>query len=490
MTARADEPSTVDDGKLPKVADVIERLGVGPFVIKETLLGGSIWLAAGSQIIMISAITREIASEWNLRAWQRGSIVSVVLVGIMLGNFTSGPVSDSLGRRLPILVSYAAVCVFGVASVFAPGFWSLCTARLLMGCAFGFSQPAWNTLCTEITPMDWRLVTSVASGVLFTIGEIYAASFVWLDDPSMKDLNWKLLTILGLVPTAIAGSLAVVLLNESASWLALHGKMDKAKQVLQSIRWWNRKEQEPVDFAPPEIDGAEFGSIGQQISVVLANSLCFTTIVMCFTCAVLNFMYYGMIYAFPFVLGEVDMGVSPAVTLILGALWELPGYGASLICNLVCGRRPGLLVSLALMACSVVLFIVGAREQKNGGEVMHFVLHTGYAGMKCWINMIFVLAYQYASEVYPTGARVVGTGMCLGSGRLGSIAAPFVFEGMLLIFDNAWLVFFYTMLVLLFFDSLLILLLPYETWGRTLKDHIDEMAEAEPMLQCVDRKLA
>jgi len=471
----------------PRVADIIEKLGVGPFLVKELLLGASIWLAAGSQLIIISGITLAISKEWGLEGWQRSSIVSALFVGIMFGNFASGPYSDIMGRRCVILISYATVVFFSVLSAFAPGFWSMCSLRILLGIAFGFAQPAWNTLCTEISPASWRMATSVASSTLFVVGEIYAAGLIWVDDPEMKHLHWAWLTICGTVPAAIMGLMCWLWLNESATWLALQGQTDKAKDVLKSIRWWNRKEQESVDFAPsPAVEVESFAAMRQQMSTAMGETLRFTTVALCFSCFILNFVYYGTFYSFPLVLGKVDMGYSPAVALIMGALWELPGYMAAVLCSMVCGRRVSTLIYLVCMVLSIHMFVEGAKEQKAGNKSQFyaFALHAGFAGMKCWINMGFCMVYQYASEIYPTSARTAGTAICFGFGRIGSMAAPFVFEGMMSATNNSWEHFFYCMGAGCALNAILVALLPYETSGMTLKDHIHEMGETDPLISC------
>lgn len=487
----------------PKVADIIEKLGVGPFLVKELFLGASIWLAAGSQLIIISAITLAIAQDWKLQGWQRGSVVSVLFVGIMLGNFASGPCSDRIGRRWPIIISYANVVIFSIASSCAPGFWTLCALRLLLGIAFGFAQPAWNTLCTEITPCSWRVVTNVASSTFFVAGEVYAAALIWFDDPMMKQLNWRSLTIYATAPAAVMGLLCLFFLNESPSWLALQGQTEKAKTVLKSIRWWNRKEHEQVEFGAPQVvlSASDLDSINlaagswerqlsgsEQMATATGTVLGFSTAVLCFSCFVLNFVYYGCFYAFPSVLGKVDMGVSPAVALMLGAFWELPGYVAAILVSGLCGRRVSTLIYLGLMVLSTVLFVEAAKQQKNGSESAEFFVHAGFAGMKCWINVGFGVVYQYVSEIYPTNVRVAGTGICFGCGRIGSMVVPLVFEWMMAAFNKEWQLFFHAMNFICVVNAILVLLLPFETSGMTLKDHVDEMGEMEPLVSCVDRK--
>lgn len=325
---------------------------------------------------------------------------------------------------------------------------------------------------------------SVASSTLFVVGEIYGGLFVWLDDPHMKELDWKKLTIIGTLPAAVMGLLCLLFLNESASWLASRGSVEKAMTVVKSIQWWNQKEHESIEFSAPVLEKSEgtVDAIRQQMAVATGRILGFTTVVLCLSCFVLNFVYYGSFYSFPLVLGEVDMGVSPAMALILGALWELPGYIGAILFDMICGRRVATLSYLGLMVISIIFFVEGAKQQRAGNTKAELVLHAGYAGMKCWINMGFCIVYQYASEIYPTGTRVAGTGLCFGCGRIGSMAAPFMFEWVMSSTGDSWEVFFYVMASCCLFNSILVLLLPFETSGMTLKDRVEEMGEMKPLV--------
>jgi len=418
--------------------------------------------------------------------------VSAIFLGKLVGNTIGGPWSDSLGRRLPILFSYAAVSASSAVAAFAPGFWVLCAARFILGLFFGVAQSAWTVLCTEITPADWRMWAYVASNVLFILGELYGGYLVWYDDPLLKKLAWRWLTVLAASPAVMIGFVAAFSLKESASWLALHGENGRAEEVLQSIRWWNSKEQEEsVSLAPCSAVVSRNGleSIRLQISVAFGPALRYSTSVLCFTCFVLNFVYYGGFYSFPLVLEDIHMGLSPALALVLGVLWELPGFLAAALFSKVCGRRLSILAYLVLMTCSIILFVKGAENEASGHAVYYYMIHAGYAGIKCWINMGFLLAYQYVAEVYPTSARAAGTGLCMGSGRFASIVVPFVFEALSGIFTNAWQIFFYMMATVCVLNALLVAMLPFETWGMTLKDHIDEMSAAEPLMACTTRKV-
>jgi hypothetical protein len=46
-----------------------------------------------------------------------------------------------------------------------------------------------------MTPKAWHAYVVMFSQCLFTIGESYAVLLLYLDDPNMKDLNWRRLLI-------------------------------------------------------------------------------------------------------------------------------------------------------------------------------------------------------------------------------------------------------------------------------------------------------
>lgn len=480
--ANSDEVAEEADGR---VADVIERLGVGPSLVKEVIVGAGVWLVSGSSFMVLSAVTWVMSHEWELRGWHRSSIVSVVFIGKLVGNVLGGPFSDTFGRRWPIVLSYAVVLVFSIVAALSPGFWTICAARIILGMAFGVAQSTWTALCSEVTPASWRMVVFVASNILFVLGEVLGGVLLWLSDPQLKRMDWRWLTIMAALPALVLGLGALVSLNESASWLAVQGQTSRAKEVLLSIRWWNRKEQVPVDFKVAPVVASQSGldSVRVQSDVAFGPTLRYSTMVLCFSCFTLNFVYYGGFYSFPLVLGDVvDMGVSPAMALVVGVAWEVPGYCIAPFSEKAgIGRRWSIVCYLALMTCSIMMFVKAAENEANGAMFLT-MLHLGYAGMKCWVNFGFCFVYQYIAELYPTSARAAGTGLCIGCGRFGSIVVPFVFEAMAGMFTNAWAPFFYTMACCCIINAALVFMLPFETYGMTLKDRIDDMSESEPLV--------
>jgi len=163
-------PSQNEEDDLPSIEQKIEQIGLGPAQFRSAILGGCVWLADGAELLLIGTVTRAVAEEWHINAIERGSVVSIVFLGIFLGNMISGPFGDWAGRRLPILVSYAGIAIFSIASTFAQNYHQLSAVRLFVGASFGIGQPAFTALCTEVTPSYWRLAMSAFCQSLFAVG--------------------------------------------------------------------------------------------------------------------------------------------------------------------------------------------------------------------------------------------------------------------------------------------------------------------------------
>lgn len=458
--------------ELPVLSEVVEKIGFGLAQVRAIVLGGGVWLADGAELLLIGTVTRAVSNEWHLNSWQRGFVVSIVFVGILLGNMSSGPLGDTFGRRLPIVLSYLCVGVFSLLSAAVPNFWTLCSVRILVGYSFGVGQPAWNSLSTEITPTYWRIASQGGSQSLFVAGEIYSALLIYAADPQMKDLNWRMLLVYGSIPSFILVVLAYMFLHQSPSYLALHGHYDDAKAVLISMRNNNGKPADlSVEFRlPPAVEHKSYSeTVGKQIGIVFGSKLLYSTITVVYSCLTLNCIFYGCLYAFPQVVTEVDMGSSPAMALLMGALWEIPGFIIGVICGMFMNRKPAMIVYLATVSLACCAFAIGGVNLGTHWY-MYYLLHGGYIGIKMFACIGFIVVYQYAAEIYPTVARTTGNAICLAGGRLGGIFSPIAFE-YLVEWTGSFASFFYMLAIMACLNFVLIIFLPFETAGKHLSDH-------------------
>lgn len=456
-----------EEDRRPVLQDVIEHIGMGWAQIRISLVGGCVWLADGAELLLIGTVTRALSEEWKLSAWERGSVVSVVFIGILMGNASSGPLGDHFGRRQPILFSYFGVLVFSIWSALTNSFWSLSLVRLMVGVSFGIGQPAFGALSSETTPAYWRIAMNGFYESLFTLGEVYSCLLLWFEDPYMQQLNWRRLLLLGAAPSAVLGVIAYFFLLPSPSYLAVSGDYDGTKKVLHAMARQNGVQLESAEFKPvKQAERSGMEKYLRPLSIVFSRRLLYSTLATCYSCFVMNCVFYGCIYAFPQVVTTVEMGPNPVMTLLLGALLELPGTVLGVVCGMLWPRKPTMLLGFVLTSLSLIAFGLGAA---GGSSYDQLLLHSGYFGIKVFACIDFIIVYQYATEIYPTEARTTGTATCIAGGRLGGIVAPIIFEH-LLEATGSFVTFFYVIAALCVVNMVLIAFLPVETFGKKLED--------------------
>merc|ERR1719440_2622720 len=162
---------------LPTLTDVIERIGLGFAQMRYVVSGGGVWFADGSELLLISAVTSAVATEWHLGPVQRGSMVTIVYIGVCAGNLVAGPLADRRGRKQLLLWSYLGIFVFSIVSSWSMNFTMLCSVRFFVGLSFGLGQPAVNALANEITPAKWRVVVNTLFQTMFPLGEVFCMFF-------------------------------------------------------------------------------------------------------------------------------------------------------------------------------------------------------------------------------------------------------------------------------------------------------------------------
>mmetsp|Transcript_97798 Transcript_97798/g.314781 ORF Transcript_97798/g.314781 Transcript_97798/m.314781 type:complete len:310 (+) Transcript_97798:617-1546(+) len=293
----------------------------------------------------------------------------------------------------------------------------------------------------------------------------------------MRHLDWRWLLLMGSIPSVVCLVFSWLWLHESPSYFAVHGDYAGAKRVLESFCNDNGKVGLNVDFKlpPPKKESTPLEVMIENFWVICSRRLLYSTIAVIYSCFTLNVVFYGCLYAFPQVLTEVDMNAAPAVSLVFGALWELPGNVLAVFCGMFWPRKPVMIGYLVATALSLLAFGMGADQVSGGSEHwLHLALvHGGYIGIKCFAIVGFVAVYQYSTEIYPTVARTTGTAACVAGGRLGGMVAPLVFEWIVEATANIS-IFFYFTATLCIVNIIFVLFLPLETFGRSLDDYNEE----------------
>ncbi|MGB6973552.1 MAG: sugar porter family MFS transporter [Terracidiphilus sp.] len=190
-------------------------------------LGGILY---GYDMGIIAAALIFVRSTFSLSTKMQEMVVSIVLVGAMLGAIYGGAIADRIGRKGTLLWG-GGVFIFGsILAPLSPNVGTLIAARMLLGIAIGFTSVTAPVYVSELSPPQSRGRLIGLYQFALTLG-IAIADLVgyWLAGRQA----WRIMFGIGAVP-AIIFLLMVLTLPESPRWLFSKNRTADAKRVLDS----------------------------------------------------------------------------------------------------------------------------------------------------------------------------------------------------------------------------------------------------------------
>jgi len=488
----------------------ITMIGPGPYQLIVLCLGGGVYMAEGSLLLMLSVIAKSLIIRWKLSALFAGAMVSIIFAGLLVGTMLGGSMSDRYGRRMPILVTYFGMTVFLCASVMSPDLLFLITVKFMLGMSLGFGVPAANAIVCESCPASHRSNVYSMTMVLFSLGQLYSASVLWAMSPEIDhyEMHWRGMLALAAMLPLVLGSLSFFFLLESPHWLLSQRRFSEAREVVMIMaQYKGTLPDELIEDFTDDIQTPAVSPQGQmrlvdaesmadepepeepwstycaskcsamyigfhddmnRLSQLFSDKFMLTTCLMSYISFVSNFAYYGMIYGLPDTLKDAQeghsSGISPAAGVFMSAAFEIPGVFIAIILGTTVGRKMNMAIGFGGTALSLgaVVWVLQSGRLANAGLIAVF-------SVKLWIASVFIIVYLYLLECYPTKFRATGLAFCMVVGRLGAFVCPFLFDG-LIIMGYKRNVFFIIMGSLVLGAAVVTFFLPYETKDSQLME--------------------
>jgi sugar porter (SP) family MFS transporter len=374
-----------------------------------------------------------IDDDWPLTAFDKGALASAILVGLAIGSFFAGPLSDRFGRRY-FLMSIAALFVasaFGAA--LAPSLSWLLAARVAAGVAIGLTGPTAALYVSEVAPaaIRGRLVSfnefSYGLGVIVA----YCVGLLLHDDHD----GWRLMFGLIAVPSTIYG-LALLPLPESPRWLAAAGRLSEARRSLLRLVGVETDRDGEADRQLAAITAdrstSEADDVGERRgwarlwqptyrpAIVVGLALMF----------LLVFSGQGMVafYA-PTILEDIGFSnTTVSLTATLGlAVVSLIMIGVSVAIIDRVGRKPLMVTGLLVMAaCLIALAVLSLSHSSDPvarwGQVACLVVYAGTFSLT-----LAMVAEVVIAELFPQSIRGPASSLSHGMRSLFSIAFAVTF---------------------------------------------------------------
>ncbi|MFF2554203.1 sugar porter family MFS transporter [Nocardia sp. NPDC058058] len=181
---------------------------------------------------VVSGALLYISAEFDLNSAQQGSIVSVLLIGAMVGAMSAGRIADRLGRRGALAVESAVFIGGTLLAVAAHDYWVLLIARVVLGLAVGAASATVPVYLSEISPAEIRGRILSLNQLLITVGIVVS----YLVDLGFSGSgNWRAMFAVGLIPAAVLCVGALFVVPESYVWLLARGREEQAHGLVAGV---------------------------------------------------------------------------------------------------------------------------------------------------------------------------------------------------------------------------------------------------------------
>ncbi|MGC9477613.1 sugar porter family MFS transporter [Streptomyces sp. WG4] len=192
-------------------------------------LGG---LLFGYDTGIISGALLHLRDDLDLTSRQQEIVVSVILLGAMVGALLAGRLAVRHGRR-KVVIGVAVVFAAGAAAAAAaPDTGSLIAARFVLGLAVGGASNMVPVYIAEVAPARIRGRLMVLFQLMVACGQLIAYVCGW----ALSDTGgWRLMFGLAVLPAVVLG-VGMLFMPESPRWLVERGLREEAATVLTRLR--------------------------------------------------------------------------------------------------------------------------------------------------------------------------------------------------------------------------------------------------------------
>ncbi|WAR09240.1 LOW QUALITY PROTEIN: ORCT-like protein, partial [Mya arenaria] len=310
--------------------------------------------------------------------------------GVLVGALFFGILSDKIGRKKTLMVSFLLVIASSIALSWANSYAMFVAMRFLVGAGNSGIFMTGFVIGMEMVGPSKRIWAGVVIEYFFALGLVILAGVGYL----LRE--WRYIEMVAAFPN-------ILFLPESPRWLLSKGRVQEAEVILRKAAQVNGVSLPDKLFDEDSSDSS--APQGQIWHLFSSKTMAFRTFVIFINCCLLvatrnfylNFTISGLVEF-------------PAYTLCILLLNRLGRKWLHCACMVIGG-----------LACiSTVFTTLYARDDLQWVTVtLAMIGKVGAAGA-------FAVIYVFSAELYPTIVRNAGMGASSCFARLGGMAAPYI----------------------------------------------------------------
>ncbi|TSK72162.1 Synaptic vesicle glycoprotein 2C [Bagarius yarrelli] len=233
---------------------IIQECGHGRFQWQLFFVLGLALMSDGVEVFVVGFVLPSAETDMNEEGMRLSVSLneegSIVYLGMMVGAFFWGGLSDKVGRRQCLLVCMSVNGFFAFLSSFVQGYSTFLFCRMLSGFGIGGAVPIVFSYFAEFLAREKRGEHLSWLCMFWMIGGIYASAMAWAIIPhygwsfSMGSAyqfhSWRVFVVVCALP-CVSAVVSLTFMPESPRYFLETGKHDEAWMVLKQIHDTNMR---------------------------------------------------------------------------------------------------------------------------------------------------------------------------------------------------------------------------------------------------------
>ncbi|MBP2642655.1 MAG: major facilitator superfamily 1 [Firmicutes bacterium] len=378
----------------------------------DLLFGGMVNSVGG--IVQAQLITLG-WSNTNLNA----VFTSLTMAGFFLGSLFGGIIGDRFGRKNSYklcLIVHGLACI---AAAFAPDMTSLIVLRFIMGIGVGALLVTLFAGLTEYVSASSRGQWSGRISFLGNWAYPLASLLSMVITPMLGvALNWRAMFLIPGIASIFIYLFVNAKFPESPRWLESKGRYLEAETIMSAIEaeveQQTGKKLEPVITIPAE----EAKEKTIPFMHLFKGELLKRVILASFVLIAMNVIQYTLINWLPTIFLKQGVNIKDSVFMNTMSMFGAP-FGV-FIAAVVVDKISRKVMGVGLLVIMAVLgYIYSLSTDMNTICIIGFFLITVVYMYVCYASAVYV------PEIWPTEARLRGSGFANSIGRISAIVTPY-----------------------------------------------------------------
>uniref|UniRef100_A0A8C8ETK1 Major facilitator superfamily (MFS) profile domain-containing protein n=1 Tax=Oncorhynchus tshawytscha TaxID=74940 RepID=A0A8C8ETK1_ONCTS len=229
---------------------IMQECGHGRFQWQLFFVLGMALMSDGVEVFVVGFVLPSAELDMCVPNSGAGWLGSIVYLGMMMGAFFWGGLSDKVGRKQCLLIAMSVNGFFSFLSSFVQGYGMFLFCRMLSGFGIGGAVPIVFPYFAEFLAREKRGEHLSWLCMFWMIGGIYASAMAWLIIPhygwsfSMGSAyqfhSWRVFVVVCALP-CVCAVVALTFIPESPRFFLEMGKHDEAWMVLKQIHDTNMR---------------------------------------------------------------------------------------------------------------------------------------------------------------------------------------------------------------------------------------------------------